>query len=98
MFRSDVVLCRAAGDQPLIRRVWSIADDGVFICTQQNFQLWEEQEFEPVAVKVPFGAVYEHDEQLFKQLNGAFRPGENHNAELEKLWLSAEPYQDHTSE
>lgn len=92
MSQLDFILCRAVGDQPLVRRVWSIVDDGVFICTHENFQLWEEQEIEPVVVKVPFSAVYKYDEQLFQQLDMVFIPAENHNAKLEKLWLNAEPY------
>ncbi len=92
MFLTDSVLCRAAGDQPLIRRVWSIADDGVLICTLENFQLWAEQEIKPIVVKAPFGAIYKYDEQLFQQLQKAFRPTEGRNAELEQLWLNAEPY------
>lgn len=92
MLQFDFVLCRAAGNQPLIRTVWSIVDDGVFICTPENFQVWEEQEIKPIVVKVPFSAVYKYDEQLFQQLDTVFMPAENHNAKLEKLWLNAEPY------
>ena len=92
MVRSEVVLCRAAGSQPLIRTVWSVADDGVLICTQENFRLWAEQGIEPTAIKVPFGAVFKYDQQLFQQLNKVFQPGENHNTELEQLWLNAELY------
>lgn len=93
MFRQEFILCRAAGNQPLVRTIWSIADDGVLICTQENFQLWAEQEIKPIVVKAPFGAIYKYDEQLFQQLQKAFRPTERRNAELEQLWLNAEPYQ-----
>ena len=98
MLRQEFILCRAAGNQPLVRTIWSIADDGVFICTRENFRLWEEQEIEPILVKVPINAVYEYDEQLFQQLNRAFRPGNNRNAELERLWLNAKPYHDQMDE
>lgn len=92
MLNPNIILCRAAGDQPLVRRVWSVAEDGVLICTQENFQLWAEENIEPVLVKVPFNAAYRHNEQLFHQLNAIFQPGEDHNSELEALWLKAEPY------
>jgi len=88
----DVVLCRSFGNEPLVRSVLAITKEGVLICGQGSFDPSGKAPADAVPVLAPFDAIYDYDEDLFRQLDQAFRnPGEG-GAELEKLWQQARPY------
>lgn len=36
--RGELVVVRAYGDEPLVRRVWDVNQWAVFICTEENYQ------------------------------------------------------------
>ena len=92
MSNHDVVLCRSFGNEPVVRMVWSITKEGILICGQESFDLWKKSQADIVPVLAPFDAIYEYDEDLFRQLDKAFRNLGNHSIELEQLWQQAKPY------
>lgn len=36
--KGDLVIVRAFGGKPLVRRVWEVVDDKVYICNEETFQ------------------------------------------------------------
>ena len=36
--RGDTVIVKSFGDKPLIRKVWDVSKDVVFICNDENFE------------------------------------------------------------
>ena len=91
MSNHDVVLCRSFGNEPLVRVVWSITEEGILICGQDSLDL-SKQQTDAVPVLAPFEAIYEYDKDLFPQLDKAFRNFGDHSPELEQLWQQARPY------
>lgn len=92
MSKRDVVLCRSFGNEPLVRVVWSITDEGVLICGQDSLDPSIQTQTDVVPVLAPFEAVYEYDKDLFPQLDKAFRNFGDRSPELERLWRQAKPY------
>ena len=92
MSNHDVVLCRSFGNEPLIRVVWSITEEGILICGQDGLDRSNQMETGTVPVLAPFDAVYEYDRDLFPQLDRAFKNFGDHSPELEQLWQLARPY------
>jgi len=92
MSNHDVVLCRSFGNEPLVRVVWSITDEGVLICAQDGLDITGEAQIGTVPVLAPFEAIYEFDKDLFPQLDKAFRSFGDHSPELAQLWRRARPY------
>ena len=92
MSNHDVVLCRSFGNEPLVRVVWSITEEGILICGQDSLDLSKQTQTDAVPVLAPFDAIYEYDKDLFPQLDKAFRNFGDHSPELEQLWQQARPY------
>ena len=92
MSNHDVVLCRSFGNEPLVRVVWSITGEGILICGQESLDLSRQILADTVPVLAPFDAIYEYDEDLFPQLDRAFRNSGEHSPELLLLWQRAKPY------
>ena len=92
MSNHDVVLCRSFGNEPLVRVVWSITKEGILICEQESLDLSKKTLADIVPVLAPFDAIYEYDEDLFRQLDKAFRNSRDGSTELEELWQQAKPY------
>ena len=92
MSNYDVVLCRSFGNEPLVRVVWSVTDEGILICSQDNLDSTWRTQADTVPVLAPFDAIYEYDDDLFPQLDKAFRSFGDHSPELEQLWKKARPY------
>jgi hypothetical protein len=93
MSQNDVVLCRSFGNEPLVRVVWSVTDEGILIYGQDNKDwLKPADPDDSVPVLAPFDAVYEYDELLFPQLEKTFRSYGGLSPRLERLWEQARPY------
>ncbi len=92
MSNHDVVLCRSFGNEPLVRVVWTITKEGILICEQDSLDPLKKTQADIVPVLAPFDAIYEYDEDLFRQLDEAFRNSGDHGTELEQLWRQARPY------
>ena len=92
MSNHDVVLCRSFGNEPLVRAVWSITKEGILICGQESLDLSKKIQADTVQVLAPFDAIYEYDEDLFRQLDKAFQNSGDDGTELEQLWRQARPY------
>ena len=88
----DVVLCRSFGNEPLVRTVLSITKEGILICGQESFDTSERTQDDIVPVLAPFDAIYDYDEDLFRQLDKAFQNSGDGGTELEQLWRQAKPY------
>lgn len=84
----DQVVCRSFGDEPLVRRIWSMEKDGVLLCTEEGFIEWQQFDMEPTVALATFDLVYKYDERLVQQLKDAYR---GCKPELKKLWKQAEP-------
>jgi len=58
MSNHDVVLCRSFGNEPLVRVVWSITEEGILICGQDSLDLSKQTQSDAVPVLAPFEAIY----------------------------------------
>ena len=92
MSNHDVVLCRSFGNEPLVRVVWSVTDEGILICGQDSLDLDKQAQGDAVPVLAPFEAIYEYDKDLFPLLDKAFRDSGDRSLELLYLWQQARPY------
>jgi len=92
MSNHDIVLCRSFGNEPLVRIVWSITKEGILICEPESLDLSKKTQADIVPVLAPFDAIYEYDEDLFRQMDRAFRNSGDGSTELEQLWGQAKPY------
>ncbi len=92
MSNHDVVLCRSFGNEPVVRVVGSITKEGILICRQESLDPSKQTQADTVQVLAPFDAIYEYDEDLFRQLDRAFRNSGDGSTELEQLWQQAKPY------
>ncbi|MBI2850618.1 MAG: hypothetical protein HYX80_06195 [Chloroflexi bacterium] len=92
MSNNDVVLCRSFGNEPLVRVVWSVTDEGILIYGQDNRDWSKQVQDDSVPVLAPFDAVYEYDDVLFPQLEKTFRNFGGLSPKLERLWQQARPY------
>jgi hypothetical protein len=92
MSEHDVVLCRSFGNEPLVRVVWSVTEEGILICGQESLDESKQKQNDSVPVLAPFDAVYEYDDNLFPELDKTFRNFGEHSLELEQLWRRARPY------
>ena len=92
MSEHDVVLCRSFGNEPLVRVVWSISGEGILICGQDSLDESKRTQNGSVPVLAPFDAIYEYDDNLFPELDKAFRNFGDQSPELEQLWRKARPY------
>jgi hypothetical protein len=92
MSKHEVVLCRSFGDEPLVRVVWSVTEEGILICGQDSLDQVKQAQGEAVPVLAPFEAIYEYDKDLFPLLDTAFRSFGDRSPELLRLWQQAKPY------
>lgn len=92
MSNHDVVLCRSFGNEPLVRVVWSVTEEGILIYGQDNSDWSNPTQGDTVPALAPFDAVYEYDEILFTHLEKAFRNFGGLSPRLEQLWTQARPY------
>ena len=92
MSNHDIVLCRSFGNEPLVRVVWDITEEGILICGQDSLDLSNKKQSDSVPVLAPFDAVYEYDKDLFPELDKAFKNFGDDSPELMGLWQYAKPY------
>ncbi len=59
--RGQIVIVRAFGDKPLVRRVWDADDEAVYISGEAEFQRRSEGKDAPPPVPFPRHDVYEYD-------------------------------------
>ena len=88
----DIVICRDFEGDPLVRRVWSVAEDGILVCTEENFQRSLREKAPPIAVRVPSEAAYRYDQHLLDQLVQASQDHTNGKELSALLWKRAEHY------
>lgn len=89
---NDIVICRDFENEALVRRVWSVVEDGILICTEESLQRSLEENKQPIVVRVPFEAAYKYDQRLLAQLLEASGEHANCAKPLVSLWQEAEPY------
>ncbi len=92
MSSHDAVLCRSFGNEPLVRVALSITKEGILICGQESLDPSKKTQADIVPVLAPFDAIYDYDENLFRQLDEAFRNSGDDSTEMEQLWRQARPY------
>lgn len=96
MPRGDIVLARTKTGQPIVRRVWQEDGDEVQIVHEDYYVRWTKYKVDPWVFSLKRGNVFQGNEQLFQSLEQAFarkRQGDTKaDAELERLWKTAEPY------
>ena len=91
MRAGKIVLVKSFPSEPLSRCVFGEQDDGVMLCLEEEFRLWEQKGIRPLIVKCPKTRVFEYDDELFKKLKEAAYTLED-QALLEALWGKARIY------
>lgn len=87
----EVVLVKSFQNDPVVRRIFEEKDDGVMLCLEEEFRLWEDKGIRPLIVKCPKSRVFNYDEELYAKLKEAAYLLGDHNL-LEALWNQAESY------
>lgn len=91
MRAGEFVLVKSFPSEPVVRCVFEEGEDGVLLCLQQEFSLWQDKGVKPLAVKCPKSLVFRYDEELHRKLRGAaYSLGDNDL--LEALWNQVESY------
>lgn len=96
MPRGDIVLARTSTGEPIVRRVWQEDKDQVQVVHEDYYVRWSKYKVAPWVFTLKRQNIFRHDERLFHALEQAFvskRTGKaGADAELERLWKSANPY------
>ncbi|MBM3946115.1 MAG: hypothetical protein FJ315_01785 [SAR202 cluster bacterium] len=97
MPRGEVVLARTKTGEPIVRRIWQTDKDEVQIVHEDYYVRWTRYKVDPWVFALKRADVFTLDEPLFHTLEEAFskkRQGvAGADAELERLWKAAKPYQ-----
>ena len=90
MAKGDVVLARASGGQPIVRRVWEVESGQILVTLEDYYKRWQNQKVAPWTFGLEKTNVFKHDAKLFEQLEAAFHA--KHKDQLDKLWAQAKHY------
>ncbi len=91
MTRGALVMVRALGGQPLIRRIWQEHDRGILICRVEDYDLWQSEGREPPVAGFPKEDIFVYDEHLFAELEDIYQDHDG-NSRLQQEWQHARPY------
>lgn len=62
--KGDKVIVRAFKDRPLVRRVWEVTEDAVFICSEENYKVLTSGEDGLLPVGFPREYVYRYNAKI----------------------------------
>lgn len=91
MQKGDVVLIKASRGEPGVRRVWDPAPDRPWVCLEEYWERWQNNQVEPVCWQVARGQVFQYDTALAGELEAAFAARAKDAGRLEQLWARAKP-------
>lgn len=81
----DLVIVRAYRGEPLVRRVWEVMTNAVYVCSEERFQrLWRGEREWP-ATGFPREDVFEYDGALYAVLQARWQTDSS-------VWDRAVPY------
>lgn len=66
--RGDLVIARALGNKPIVRRVWDFNTEKVYICTEEKFGRLMKDPDERYPMGFPRQDVFCYDSALYEQL------------------------------
>ena len=96
MEKGDVVLIKASGNEPGVRRVWAPDTERPFVCLEDYWLRWRRHSVEPVCWPISSTMIFLFDEGLYSDLAEAFRSlrqgVEGAQQRLEGLWEQAKRY------
>jgi hypothetical protein len=62
--KGDKVIVRTSQNKPLVRRVWEVTSDAVFICSEENYRALEKGEDGLSPVGFPREYVYRYSPKI----------------------------------
>lgn len=62
--RGDKVIVRSYGNKPLVRRVWEVTPDAIFICSEENYKTLIRGEDGLLPVGFPREFVYRYNSNV----------------------------------
>jgi hypothetical protein len=86
MSRGDLIVVRAYGDKPLIRRVWEVTDRAVYIHSEENYHKRKAGIDAPDMVGFPRLDAYVYDPETFPPDTEGIRQDA-------AFWAALQPYQ-----
>ncbi|MSP78239.1 MAG: S24 family peptidase [Dehalococcoidia bacterium] len=96
MPRGDIVLAKASGGEPIVRRVWVEEGGKIAVAHEDYYKRWQQQRVEPWTFAIDKADVFKHDDRLFQALEAAYKQKRKGDAagdgQLTKLWSQAKPY------
>jgi len=71
----EKVIVRAFGNEPLVRRVWEVTRDKVYICSDESFERIKAEGYQPDCFPIGFPPenVFRYDEDLFDYLTKNYK-------------------------
>ncbi len=67
--RGEIIIVRAYGDKPLIRRIWTIGKNVIYITNDEQFQLLTEGKKALEPIGFPVEDVFKYDPEIAKSIN-----------------------------
>ena len=96
MNKGDIVLIKASGDEPGVRRIWDPDSRRPLVCLEDYWVRWERHEVAPMCWPVSPDRLYGFDETLSHDLEEAFQASRKGHADastrLAGLWNQAKRY------
>ena len=97
MPQGSYVLVRTTGGRPAVRRVWEVRLSEVLVVHEAYYRRWQEHpHISPQAFSIPSDSVFQHDPNLFDQLDAVFdrarQSDEAAGTQLQELWSQAAPF------
>ncbi len=97
MPQGSYVLVRTTSGRPAIRRVWEVRLSEVLVVHEAYYRRWQEHpHISPQAFSIPSDSVFQHDPDLFDQLDAVFnrarQSDETAGTQLQELWSQAAPF------
>ena len=71
--QGDYVIARSFGDVPIVRRVWKIDENAVYICTEERFNKLKAGNANLLLVGFPRKDVFVYDKKLLSELEVHFK-------------------------
>jgi hypothetical protein len=62
--KGDIVIVRSFGDKPLVRRVWEVTSEIVFICSEENYNVLSSGKEGLLPVGFPREYVYRYNPKM----------------------------------